>query len=146
MIIAFDSSYPFWAGTSWLNQTAKGFSVYLKDPARIVGIMEQRAIMYQTMLWHILQTEKIVLPDARTFKLIVLRHTDAKWKKDLSDLPEACKAKTDKWTPQKISEYLAEIPTLLKIKSKCDKQLLIIAAAKVVTQSQDEIIKFLAGR
>ena len=73
LVIAFDSSYPFWAGTSWLNQTDTGFSVYLKDPARIVDIMEQRAIMYQTMLLHILQTEGIVLPDPRIFKLIVLR-------------------------------------------------------------------------
>lgn len=145
LIIAFDSSYPFWAGNSWLNQTDKGFSVYFKDPARIVGIMEQRAIMYQTMLFHILQTEKILLPDTRTFKVIVLRHTDAKWKKDLSDLPQACKAEPVKWTSEKIIEYLAEIPTLLKIRSQCDKQLLTVAAAKVVTQHQDEIMQFLTS-
>jgi predicted acylesterase/phospholipase RssA len=144
LIIAFDSSYPFGVGNSWLNQTAKGFSVYFKDPARIIGIMEQRAIMYQTMLFHILQTQNL-LPDTRTFKVIVLRHTDAKWEKDLSDLPQACKAEPVKWTSEKITEYLAEIPTLLKIRSECDKQLLTIAAAKVVTQHQDEIMQFLTS-
>ena len=143
LIIAFDSSYPFWAGNSWLNQTDKGFSVYLKDPARIVDIMEQRATMYQTMLFHILQTEGIVLPNPDTFKLIVLRHTDAKWKKDLSDLPQVCKEKKSHWTPETITGYLAEIPTRLKVQSQCDKELLLVAASKVVNDRQNEIISFL---
>lgn len=43
-------------------------------------------------------------------------------------------------------ERIAEIPTRFKLKSECDRQLLITAAAKVVAQSKQEIQDFLAGR
>ena len=44
-----------------------------------------------------------------------------------------------------MTERLAQIPTRFKIVSECDRQLLITAATKVVTQSHQEIEDFLAG-
>lgn len=144
LIIALDSSYPFSVGSEQLDDSDKGFKVFVEDPSRIVGIMEQRANTYQAMTWHILQrTGSPVLPNPSTIKVIVLRHTDAEWNKNLSDLPEACKAERVKWTSKRIETHVAEIPTLLRIKSECDKQLLVTAATKVVTQHKDEIRSFL---
>jgi hypothetical protein len=39
---------------------------------------------------------------------------------------------------------IAEIPTRLRVKSACDRQLLATAAAKVVAQRRAEIVDFLA--
>ena len=53
--------------------------------------MEERAITYQALFFRTLQLEG-VFPDQKTFTVIALRHTDAKFAADLSDLPAACKA------------------------------------------------------
>ena len=45
--------------------------------------------------------------------MIVLRHTDAQWAADLSDLPAACKAEAAAETPEEVRERIAEIPTRL---------------------------------
>jgi hypothetical protein len=44
-----------------------------------------------------------------------------------------------------VRERTAEIPTRFWIASECDRQLLITAAAKVVTQKEQEIQEFLAA-
>ena len=147
LIIALDSSYPFSLGNERLDHTEKGFTVFTRDPSRIVGIMEQRANAYQAMVWHILQSEGILLPDERTIKVIVLRHTDAEWKDDLSDLPDACRAEELRLdSPKAIVQRLAQIPTRFAIESDCDRQLLVAAAAKVVAMQAPKILEFLEGR
>ena len=52
LIIVVDASYPFDEGDAGLNTSEKGFEVFVHDPSRIVGIMEERANAYQAMLWH----------------------------------------------------------------------------------------------
>jgi hypothetical protein len=44
-----------------------------------------------------------------------------------------------------VVERLAEIPTRFYVASACDRQLLALAAAKVVAQHQQEILTFLEG-
>ena len=79
--------------------------------------------------------------------MIILRHTDAQWKDDLSDLPEVCRQESPPLdSPTAIVERIAEIPTRFKMTSECNRQLLITAAAKVVAQNKKEIEDFLAGR
>ncbi len=147
LIIALDSSYPFALGNERLDRTEKGFTVFTRDPSRIVGIMEQRANAYQAMVWHILQTEGILLPDERTIKIIVLHHTDAEWKDDLSDLPAACRTEDPRLdSPRAITQRLAQMPTRFSIESDCDRDLLLAAADKVVRQHRPQILDFLEGR
>jgi len=147
LIIALDSSYPFSSGNAQLDRMQKGFFVFLEDPARIVGVMEQRANAYQAMVWHILQNIRVLLPDEKTIKIIVLRHTDAEWDKDLHDLPEVCKDENPKLNSHAaITQRLAQIPTLFKFGSECDRQLLMTAAEKVVSQRKEEIVNFLQGK
>ena len=88
-----------------------------------------------------------VFPDNQTIRVIILRHTDAQWKDDLSDLPEVCRQESPPLdSPTAIVERIAEIPTRFKMTSECNRQLLITAAAKVVAQNKQEIEDFLAGR
>jgi hypothetical protein len=90
-----------------------------------------------------LQTEG-VFPDAKTITGINLRHTDAKWAADMSDLPPARKAEaTPLATPQEVTERIAEIPTRLVLTSECDRQLLAAAAAKLVDANRAAILEFL---
>ncbi len=146
LIIALDSSYPFSVGNAPLDRTEKGFSVFLEDPSRIVGIMEERANAYQAMVWHILQRMNILLPDENRMKVIVLRHADAEWN-DLRDLPEVCNDENPKLDSNKaIRLRLAKIPTLFEIESECDRQLLMTAAGKVVAQRKEEIMDFLQAK
>jgi hypothetical protein len=42
-----------------------------------------------------------------------------------------------------VRQRLAEIPTKLRIVSECDRQLLTVAAAKVVAQNRREMVQFL---
>ena len=75
---------------------------------------------------------------------MVLRHTDAKWAADLSDLPPACKAEREPLqTPEAVRERIAEIPTRLVLPSECDRQLLVSAAAKLVAEYRGRILEFL---
>ena len=168
LIVALDSSYPFAVGNDQLAQNPKGFEVFIDDPGRIVGIMEERAMMYQALLWNILRSKKMegsVLPDYDTIQVTVLRHTDAEWsEEDLKGLPEACRIEAKcrpasdggrdladacrvetRWDVDKIKQHIAEIPTRLEI-TECDKHLLLKAAAKVVIQKRGEIEQFLRAR
>jgi hypothetical protein len=81
------------------------------------------------------------------FRLIPLRHGDAQWRDDLSDLPAACRNEQPPLSsPQSVVQRIAEIPTRLHVKSACDRDLLATAAAKLVEQPRDEILEPLDAR
>jgi hypothetical protein len=87
-----------------------------------------------------------VFPDNQTVRLVHLRHTDAEWQPDLSDLPAACRQEDPPLdSPTAVVERIAEISTRFWLASACDRQLLQVAAAKVVAQNQQEILTFLGG-
>jgi hypothetical protein len=145
LILAFDSSFPFSVGYRRLTLRAEPFSLFTYDFSRIPSIMEERATAYQVLFFRSLQLEG-VFPDNHTLLLLPLRHTDAKWKTDLSDLPEACRKENPPLeSPTAVVERIAEIPTRFWLPSECDRQLLMVAAAKVVAQKHQEIGEFLAG-
>jgi hypothetical protein len=107
--------------------------------------MEQRASTYQALFFRSLQLE-CVFPDDHTIRTLQLRHTDATWQDDLSDLPAACRHETPPLdAPTAVVERIAEISTRFWLASACDRQLLQVAAAKVVAQHQQEIVAFLQG-
>src|SRR5438067_10787185 len=81
----------FSVGEKRLLQRSLPFSLLNFDFTRIPSIMEERAITYQALFFRTLQLEG-VFPDRKTFTVIALRHTDAKFAADMSDLPPACKA------------------------------------------------------
>jgi hypothetical protein len=147
LVIAFDSSFPFTATIDKLNHMEDGFQIFLDDPGRIVGVMEVRANAYQSALWHILQTKNI-LPNQRLFKVIVIRHTDDVWPDDWqSRVPASCAKEAATWkTTKDIVQHLALIPTLFKLNSDCDKDLLRMAAQLAVSQKANEIRRYLAGK
>jgi hypothetical protein len=105
--------------------------------------MEQRAYAYNHLFFRTLRTQGVI-PNVDTFRVLFLHHVDARWRGDLSDLPEACRGSLK--TPSEVTERLAEIPTRFRIVSECDHQLLVAAANKVVAQSRPEIEDFLAGK
>ncbi len=139
LVIVIDASYPFDEGAADLSEKEKGFEVFAEDPARIVGIMEERANAYQAMLWHSLRTEGVLLPDYDHLKLIILRHTDAEWTAD-DPLPSGCPSGL---TPADVKRVIRQIPTLFKIDDECHAPLLIAAAHKVVAKQQNRIVQFL---
>jgi predicted acylesterase/phospholipase RssA len=139
LIIAIDASYPFSEGTEDLNKNNKGFDVFVDEPARIVGIMEERANAYQSMLWHSLRAEGSLIPDHDHLKLVILRHTEAEWTKD-DPIPDAC---PNTLTPEQIAKKIRQIPTLFKIEDPCHGALLIAAARKVVHKQRQGIVDFL---
>jgi len=146
LIIAFDSSYPFSVGYRKLTKRSEPWTLGSYDVTRIPGIMEERATAYMTLFYRSMQIEG-VFPDNQTMRVIFLRHTDAQWKDDLSDLPQVCREESPPLdSPTAVVERIAEIPTRFKLASECDRQLLITAAAKVVAQNKQEIEDFLAGR
>ena len=62
----------------------------------------------------------------------------------MSDLPESCKNEEVKLTyPPMVKKRLSSVVTRLWIKSDCDRDLVAMAAAKLVEASKDEILKFL---
>jgi hypothetical protein len=145
LIVAFDSSFPFAVGDLRLNRRSQPFGLFSFDFSRIPSIMEERATTYRSLFFRTLQMQG-VFPDDRTIRVLILRHTDAIWKPDLSDLPAACRNEQPALqTPASVKQRLAEIPTLLQIKSDCDSQLLTVAAAKVVDQHRASIVEFLGG-
>jgi hypothetical protein len=145
LIIALDSSFPFDVGERRLSRRAQPFSLWNYDYTRIPGIMEQRASTYQALFFRSLQFEG-VFPDDQTVRLVHLRHTDAAWQPDLSDLPQVCREEDPPLdSPTAVAERLAEISTRFWLGSACDRQLLQVAAAKVVAQHQQEILTFLDG-
>ena len=143
LVIAFDSSYPFSVGERKLGLRSLPFTLLSFDFSRIPSIMEERANTYQAMFFRTLQLEG-VFPDSKTMSVLLLRHTDAKWAADMSDLPPACKAEAKPLaSPQAVIERIAEIPTALKLPSQCDRQLLTTAASKLVAEHRDEILQFI---
>src|SRR5262245_48327938 len=90
LIIAVDSSFPFDVGERRLSQRSQPFSLWNHDYTRIPGIMEQRASTYAALFFRSLQLEG-VFPDDQTIRIVFLRHVDAVWEPDLSDLPASCR-------------------------------------------------------
>src|SRR5262245_9700857 len=90
-MIVFDSSFPFSVGERLLSLRALPFTLFTFDFSRVPCIMEERATTYQALFFRSLQLEG-VFPDSNHVTVVVLRHTDAKWAADMSDLPPACKA------------------------------------------------------
>jgi Patatin-like phospholipase len=145
LILALDSSFPFDVGERRLSRRAEPFSLWNYDYTRIPGIMEQRASTYQALFFRSLQLEG-VFPDDQTIRIVFLRHADAVWRDDLSDLPAACRQETPPLdSPTAVAERIAEISTRFWLASACERQLLASAAAKVVAQHQAEILTFLDG-
>ena len=146
LIIAFDSSFPFSVGERRLSLRVEPWKLFTYDFSRITSIMEERATAYSSLFFRSLQIQG-VFPDNQTARVVFLRHTDARWKEDLSDLPEACRNESPPLdSPTAVVERIAEIPTRFWLASECNRQLLGTAAAKVVAQNQQEIEDFLAGR
>jgi hypothetical protein len=142
LVIAFDSSYPFSVGERRLGLRSVPFNLLTFDFSRVPSIMEERATAYQALFFRSLQLEG-VFPDARTVTVIVLRHSDARWADDMSDLPPACRAETKPLaSPEETRERIAEIPTALKLPSACDRQLIVAAAAKLVAEHREAILEF----
>ena len=145
LIIVFDSSFPFAVGERRLSRRAQPFSLWNYDYTHIPSIMEQRASTYQALFFRSLQLEG-VFPDHQTVRVVILRHTDAEWQLDLSDLPAVCRQEDPPLdSPTAVVERIAEISTRFWLASACDRQLLAAAAAKVVAQNQPEILTFLGG-
>jgi hypothetical protein len=142
-IVAFDSSFPFSVGERRLGLRSLPFSLLTFDFSRIPSIMEERASTYQALFFRTLQLEG-VFPDSKTVNIALLRHTDAKWAEDLSDLPPACKAEPEPMkTTRDVRERIAEIPTRLLLQSECDRQLLTTAAVKLVNEHRGAILEFM---
>ena len=143
LIIALDSSFPFSVGGEALNNRAEGFTLFSYDVSRIPSIMEERSLAYRTLFFRVAQRQGLI-PDKKALLVVVLRHTDAKWNEDLSDLPESCQKEKVNWkSPKDVSSHLAGVVTRLFIKSTCDQDLVLAAAAKVVAQNENKIRKFL---
>ena len=143
LVIAFDSSFPFAVGERKLSLRALPFTILTFDFSRIPSIMEERASTYQALFFRTLQIEG-VFPDSKTVTVVLLRHVDAKWAADMSDLPPACKAESEPLkSPEAVRERIAAIPTRLVITSECDRQLLATAASKLVEEHRAEILGFL---
>jgi predicted acylesterase/phospholipase RssA len=143
LIIAFDSSFPFAVGSDRLDHFPEGFTLFNYDFSRIPGIMEERALAYRTLFFRTM-AEQGVLPNESRMKFLLLRHIDAVWKEDMSDLPESCKDEEVKLSnPPMVTKRLASVATRLWLKSDCDRDLVATAAAKLVDQKKGEILKFL---
>jgi predicted acylesterase/phospholipase RssA len=143
LIISFDSSFPFLVGGEELGSRAEGFTLFSYDFSRIPSIMEERATAYRAWFFRIAQRQGL-LPGPHQFNLITLRHTDAEWMEDLSDLPESCRMKDGGMTkPREVVRRLAGIATRLWLASPCDRDLTVAAAAKVVAQNEGRIRRFL---
>ena len=143
LIIAFDSSFPFAVGERKLLKRSVPFSLLTFDMSRIPSIMEERATTYQTLFFRSLQLQG-VFPESQTIAIVFLRHTDAEWAADMSDLPPACKAEQPPLEdPTAVRERIAEIPTRLVLNSACDRELLAASAAKLVEANRGQILEFL---
>jgi hypothetical protein len=133
-------------GERRLRRRAEPFTIFNYDFSRIPSIMEERAGAYAALFYRTLQFEG-VFPDNDTLRIVLLRHIDARWREDLSDLPEACRREEPPLrSPTDVVERLAEIPTRFHVASDCDRQLLALSAAKVVAQNEHAILEMLARR
>jgi Patatin-like phospholipase len=146
IIIALDSSYPFSVDEARLLKRSLPFSLLNFDFSRIPGIMEERAITYQALFFRTLQLEG-VFPGRETLTVLALRHTDAKWAADLSDVPAPCKAEPQPMqTTEDVANRIAAIPTRLGLTSECDRELIYTAARKLVAEYKDAILDFIDRR
>lgn len=76
--------------------------------------------------------------------MLVLRHTDAQWSEDLSELPQACRGEEKRLAfPQDVVQRLAQIVTRFHVESPCEQALVLAAANKVVHQNAIRIRDFL---
>ncbi|MFQ5992750.1 MAG: patatin-like phospholipase family protein [Nitrospiraceae bacterium] len=143
LIIILDSSFPFDVGGEALNNRKEGFTLFSYDFSRIPSIMEERAASYRALFFRVAQRQGF-FPGPRTFGFVRLRHTDAEWKEDLSDLPDSCREEGVDWkSPREVSRHLSGIVTRLWLESICDRDLVLKAAAKVVAQNVPKIRQFL---
>jgi predicted acylesterase/phospholipase RssA len=141
VILSFDSSFPFDVGGRLLNHRREGFTFFDADYSRIPSIMEERSLAYRALFFRVAQ-QQALLPGALKFVLIRLQHTDAKWKQDLSDLPESCRKEGVDWkSPADVSLHLSGVVTRLFLKSTCDRDLVVQAAQKVIAQNEPAIRK-----
>jgi len=140
LLIAFDSSFPFAVGNRRLNQRSQPFSLLTFDFSRVPSIMEERATTYQRLFFQSLRLEG-VFPEDDVLRVVVLRHMDAVWA--IADLPPACRNEQPPLnTPEAVAQRIAEIPTRLRVKSECDRQLLAASATKLVEQQRSRILEF----
>jgi len=143
LILSFNSSYPFSVGFRLLRERSEPWTIFNYDFSRIPSVMEERATAYWSLFYRTLQIEG-VFPDDTTLRVVFLNHDSAKWEDDLNDLPEACRNENPPLTrPEDVRERIAEIATKLAMESKCDRELLHLAAAKVVAQNRQSIEDFL---
>ena len=146
LLLAFDGAFPFSVGDRRLNQRSEPFSLLSFDFSRVPSIMEERATTWRTLFFRGMQLEG-VFPDDRTFRVIPLRHGDARWRDDVSDLPSECRSERPPLaSPKDIVQRIAEIPTRLRVTSACDRALLATAAANLVDQHRDAILEPLDAR
>jgi predicted acylesterase/phospholipase RssA len=139
VIIALDSSFPFDVGGEELNQRKEGFSFFDKDYSRIPSIMEERSLAYRALFFRVAQLGNL-LPGSVEIVVVRLKHTDAQWKDDLSDLPESCRKEGVDWkSPQDVTKHVSGVVTRLFLKSTCDRDLVVQAAQKVIAQHEPEI-------
>lgn len=143
IIILVDSSFPFSVGGEVLDHRKEGFSLFNYDYSRIPSIMEERSLAYRALFVSISQTMGL-LPGPNRIRLIRLRHIDAQWNEDLSDLPASCQKERVNWKyPKEVAKHLSGIVTRLWLESACDRDLIVLAAAKVVHQNEAAIREFL---
>ena len=143
IIVVIDSSFPFSVGGEVLDHRKEGFSLFNYDYSRIPSIMEERSLAYRNMFLSIGQGIGL-LPGPERIQVIRLRHTDAVWNDDLSDLPASCKEERIDWkSPKEVGKHLSGIVTRLWLESTCDRDLILAAAAKVVAANERRIKTFL---
>ena len=142
-LILIDSSFPFDVGGRKLDKRQDAFSIFNYDYSRIPSIMEERSLAYRSLFLYLAQQLQVT-PGPDRISLIRLRHTDAQWAEDLSDLPESCSKEKVNWkSPADVGQRLAGIVTRLWLESTCDRDLVQTAAAKVVQQNEGKIRAFL---
>jgi len=145
LIIVVDAAFPFSGNAAFLDTSRRGFQVFQKDPARVVGIMEERANAYQLMLWDALRSEGVVLPSFESLRVEVLQHTEPDWG-TYRDLPESCRGEFPAdVTAKAVKESVSQVPTRFQV-SPCNAALMILAAQKVVKLHQQRIVEFLRPR
>lgn len=141
VILVIDSSFPFDIGGEELNHRKEGFSFFDADYSRIPSIMEERALAYRTLFFRVAK-EGNLLPGSVEIVVVRLKHTDAQWKDDLTDLPESCRKEGVNWkSPQDVTKHVSGVVTRLFLKSTCDQDLVVQAAQKVIAQHEPAIRK-----
>lgn len=141
VILALDSSFPFDVGGISLNRRKEGFSFFDADYSRIPSIMEERSLAYRALFFRVAQQQNL-LPASVEIVVVRLKHTDAQWKEDLSDLPESCRKEGVDWkSPREVTQHVSGVVTRLFLKSTCDRDLVIQSAQKVIAQSEPAIRK-----